>query len=421
MRKLILFQIILDQNKLIYNPGDSIHGQVLIEFREAIKLKFIKIRLFGCAYTHTKSKNRSVIEREVNDCYEFLTFCDRTNAIYGGERDGDGNYTWIPAGAHKFGFQFQLPIENLPSSFDYSSDCYIRYRLEATAERPKERKYETKVEITIKERININLPFLFRAKAPVKRQKNVGWLIWKRGPLKVTSWLNRYGYCPGDKIIINVEIENLTRRTIPYVKAKLLQDVRYVAEGTFEHHDRELAAVHYNRPITGGATMAWTNGEIIIPNLSPTIKCSIIELLYYIKISVKVPFGFNLCVNMPVVIGTMSLRSSSPTSCHNWSNSCISRRTSDASTSSSSCSSSWVSENSIDVENTISYLRSIFDSTRVNDVPAKNNLPPSYDTCVASNTTINDIARAENGDEMIPTYSSVINPSANRQSSSIPK
>lgn len=84
MGKVALLQIKLHQNKLAYNLGDSIIGHVVITLSHEIKLKYIKIRLYGCAYTHTKSKNRSVIERESDDTYEFETYCDQSITIFRG-------------------------------------------------------------------------------------------------------------------------------------------------------------------------------------------------------------------------------------------------------------------------------------------------------------------------------------------------
>ena len=54
--------------------------------------------------------------------------------------------------------------------------------------------------------------------------------------------------------------------------------------GIFKHHHQDLVVVRYDRPIPHGSIITWVNDEITIPNVSPTIKCSIIELRYFIKV-----------------------------------------------------------------------------------------------------------------------------------------
>ena len=59
--------------------------------------------------------------------------------------------------------------------------------------------------------------------------KTFGYLCCKSTPISATVKVPRYGYCPGEAILISAEIENLSKKIINSTTAGLVQDVFFRA------------------------------------------------------------------------------------------------------------------------------------------------------------------------------------------------
>jgi hypothetical protein len=53
--------------------------------------------------------------------------------------------------------------------------------------------------------------------------KALGILCCKSNPITAKFWLDRCGYVPGEKIIFNAEVENLTRKTMRGSKVQIIE------------------------------------------------------------------------------------------------------------------------------------------------------------------------------------------------------
>ena len=54
--------------------------------------------------------------------------------------------------------------------------------------------------------------------------------------------IDREGYCPGELVLINSQVQNKTTRDMKAMKAKLIQTVTYTAEGNKKKHEVSVIA-----------------------------------------------------------------------------------------------------------------------------------------------------------------------------------
>ena len=74
---------------------------------------------------------------------------------------------------------------------------------------------------------------LFQNPVGTKDHKSLCCLCCKSGPISVTMILNRSGFVPGEKLIINAEIDNKSNKTMDGSQILLQQTT------TFEARDQE--------------------------------------------------------------------------------------------------------------------------------------------------------------------------------------
>ncbi|KAH3783930.1 arrestin domain-containing protein 4-like [Dreissena polymorpha] len=94
-------------------------------------------------------------------------------------------------------------------------------------------------------------------------------------------------------------------------EARLLMDVSYHAEARAYEESIVLSQIKH-REIEGGGTDAYVNKKLHIPVVPPSFlkNCRIIDIRYYVVITVEIPGPhFNLHVPIEVVIGSIPLRS----------------------------------------------------------------------------------------------------------------
>ena len=86
--------------------------------------------------------------------------------------------------------------------------------------------------------------------------KTFGYLCCRSTPLSATVRVPRYGYCPGEAILISAEIKNLTTKIINSTTASLIQDVFFRAScGTHSEKIERILGVRtsaliYNHILT---------------------------------------------------------------------------------------------------------------------------------------------------------------------------
>eukprot|EP00118_Oscarella_pearsei_P016239 m.153635 g.153635 ORF g.153635 m.153635 type:complete len:230 (+) comp38622_c1_seq14:371-1060(+) len=193
-------------------------------------------------------------------------------------------------------FAFQLPASGLPSSFE-GHHGHIRYWLEAIVHRPWTHDFKTKRAFTVHDVIDVNLPQMV---VPIEEEgeRTLCCLCCKSGPLHVQAKLDRCGYCPGEAIAITTRVRNITSREMRGTRARLVQTAEYFAQGARNRTVKEVA-ITQGIPIQPGQTDQWTNRLLTVPAIPPTtLQCRIIRIRYSLEISVVVPIGMDLSLDL---------------------------------------------------------------------------------------------------------------------------
>jgi len=303
----------------VYVAGGTVKGNVVLELSKEEKINTVTITIEGEARTYWTSTSGS---SSGNSQSTVRTYSGRETLVVPKMlhllSDGDDESGQVMAvGVHKFPFQFQLPTDPCPSSFQSmrAGDGSIRYWLFATASQlrdNREIRLGTKGrDITVNEMIDINVPQLIE---PVtnSNEKTVCCLWCTSGPISLSVTTDRGGYCKGESIGISIQAENHSRRRVTVVRATLKQKVTLYASTTTRDQPNERVEEKLIQRIEGpgiepGGTCTWDNKSLLIPvTTTPTINsCRIVKLSYYLTVTLALPYATDLHVTIPITIGNM--------------------------------------------------------------------------------------------------------------------
>jgi hypothetical protein len=143
--------------------------------------------------------------------------------------------------------------------------------------------------------------------------KTFGFISCTSGPLSATVRIPRYGYIVGENIPISAEIENLSDKLMNCTKARLIEDVTFRTSHNVTLHSTRTTLQEVQRgPIAPGESDEWNYQPLLIPPIPPSSlgECRIIDISYHLEFRV-VPsgIGWDLVVEIPIIIGTIPFRS----------------------------------------------------------------------------------------------------------------
>ncbi|XP_050388475.2 arrestin domain-containing protein 3-like [Patella vulgata] len=218
----------------------------------------------------------------------------------------------LPAGKQNYKFSFRLPNGGLPSSFEGEYGA-VRFWLKVVVDKPmfsfNEKWWRC---FTVLEDIDVNKPGY---KVPLRRgqEKTVSKALGlgNAGTLVLNAECDRKAYCPGEKIALNVLVKNNSTKDMGKLKARLIQISEFKANGDSKMSDTHIRIIEGESSIAAGQERKWENQMFLIdalPSSSTNISCHIIDVSYYIKIWVEVPWGLDLSVRLPITIGTIPLK-----------------------------------------------------------------------------------------------------------------
>jgi len=304
----------------VYYPGSTIAGNVVIESSRTMKpLHQITVKLKGSA---TVNWEGHIIQRQgrVSKTVPVL-YSDTENTmdlqvelwdVAGNRTTADGKprqLEGLPPGKHIFPFQIQMPSNldiTLPSSLETSEPfCFIRYLLIAGISQTKLFQFDHKVTkvLSVSACIDVNVPKLLHQLSGF--QKKATCCIFSSTSITVQT--DRCGYCPGESIAINVEVEN-PNSTARNVRAMLKQKIQMCGQPYLLNGKALFRDLMYKTTINVIKTIEgppnWRNKLLAVPITPPTIaKCRPIKVSYTLEVSMN-----NLCVKLPIVIGTIPYR-----------------------------------------------------------------------------------------------------------------
>uniref|UniRef100_A0A9J8B3P3 Arrestin domain containing 1 n=1 Tax=Cyprinus carpio carpio TaxID=630221 RepID=A0A9J8B3P3_CYPCA len=286
MGKLQEFEITFTNNKVVYNPGESISGTVRIKTGHSLQFKAIKVNCVGSCGISSKLNDASWMLEE-KYLSSMLSVADKGT---------------LSAGEHSFPFQFLIPA-SVPTSFE-GPFGKILYQIRAFIDTPRFSKdYKTQRPFYLLNVLNLNeLPDVEQPSCAVTTKK-FNYLLVRTGTLMLKASSDLRGYTPGQVIKLSTEIHNKSGKDTGYVMASLIQRVSYKTKrAVFDL--RPIAQVE-GAGVKAGKHAEWKE-KIIVPPLpqSGLTGCSLIDIEYFIQVSLKSP---EAVVTLPIYIGNIAV------------------------------------------------------------------------------------------------------------------
>ncbi|KAM8875926.1 arrestin domain-containing protein 2-like [Spinachia spinachia] len=304
--KLKKFDIVFDSAEVdcppVFSSGDVVSGRVVLDLSEGSRVDSLKLHAEGFAKVHwTESRSAGSSTAYTQNYSDEVEYLNRREVLLQAD---NGEVTVLPAGRHEFPFSFQLPEETLVTSFEGKHGS-IRYWVKVKLHRPWAAVKKIKKEFTVIEPIDINTPTLLAPQAGTKDKMARAWYR-NFGQVSVTAKIDRKGYTPGEVIPVFAEFDNSTSRSV-VPKAYITQTQTFIARGTVKQK-RAVVGTLSGDIVGARCRETWHGRAIKIPPVGPSIlQCRIIKVEYMLKICVDVPGTSKLCLELPLVIGTIPL------------------------------------------------------------------------------------------------------------------
>ncbi|CAG4944142.1 unnamed protein product [Parnassius apollo] len=303
--------IYLDNEFNTYYAGQTVNGRIEYVFDSPKKVRGIHVKFKGEAHTEwseskqeedTQGKTQTTdVIHTGNEEYFQISYYLLGNSS-GGEIE-------IPAGKQVYNFTCALPPV-LPSSFE-GQYGYVRYTIKVTLDRPWKFDQETKIAFTVINPLDLNLNPSYKEPIHMQMEKTFCCFCCTSLPLSVDVRAPVSGYCPGQVIPIQIDVDNKSNVDLNLVKLFLRKVVTYRATtpSTVTKKAKEVILTIQQGPVPAGSTNHW-NITMEVPPLPPSnlVNCSIIDLDYDLKAEAEVSgMHFNLKDKKYITIGTVPL------------------------------------------------------------------------------------------------------------------
>ncbi|KAF7696755.1 arrestin domain-containing protein 1b [Silurus meridionalis] len=286
MGKLQEFDISFSHNKVVYSPGETISGTLRIITANSLQYKAIKVNCMGSCGISTKVNDTSWLVEE-QYVSSMLSVADKGT---------------LPPGEHSFPFQFLIPT-HAPTSFE-GPFGKVLYRIRAVIDTPRFSKdYKAQRPFYLLKVLNLNeLPDVEQPSSAVTSKKFTYFLV-KTGTLVLRAHSDLRGYTPGQIIKLSTEIHNKSGKDTGYILASLVQKVTYKTKRPL--FDLRTIAEVEGAGVKAGKHAEWKE-QIIVPPLPQSVLagCSLIDIEYFIQISLKSP---ETVVTLPIYIGNIAV------------------------------------------------------------------------------------------------------------------
>merc|ERR1711892_833985 len=311
MGGLKFFDVKLDNQAGVYFGRDVVTGRLSMKLEDVKKARGVHVTIKGdskvwCAKSHRSSESY-VNERvfvlggkgESKYFFFYLPGLDGTTELE------------ISAGDYEYPFQFQLP-DNIPSSFVHRHGKIV-YSVTAAVDRPWKFDHETVAFFTVVGVYDLNMDPKALKPQSVSDDKRFCCLFCKSGPVFATVQLDRTGYVPGETIFLQATADNKSNMVMEYTSVTLVQITTFLSSTrTVETKTRDEVLVVGKEKIEPGESDSWHDTALKIPLLPPSDlpQCTNIKIDYVLEFRVlPSACAFDLCVEVPIVIGTIPLQS----------------------------------------------------------------------------------------------------------------
>lgn len=300
----------LDSANDAYYAGHTLKGKYEFTIQQPTIIRGLYAKFSGYArvsWSDTESKEVNVSSKDFKVEYEGEEqYIDTIQYLVG---NNFGELTLAP-GSYSYDFQCYLP-PNLPSTFDYDESGYVEYSVTIHVVTPSEIKEACNVTFNVIAPLDLNMHP--RSKDPIHLQleEMYSCCLCGSGPLTVDIKLPYTGYCPGQKMPIELTCENKSNIEIQKVNFFLNKQVTLHSQQPKSDYEfpSDVVSDVSRGPVPCDATRRWTV-DLDVPSLDPSnlLNCKLIDIFY--KLEVEVVLGGcndNLTDDTDIIIGTIPI------------------------------------------------------------------------------------------------------------------
>ncbi|KAG5281528.1 hypothetical protein AALO_G00073270 [Alosa alosa] len=303
--------------KVTFSGGDLLSGQVLFDLTKEAKIQSIMMSMKGKASVLWHEQNRGPATgrrggvgrnrrrqgaaRGRRRTYSAeLDFFNLSHIVM--QANDASGHTVLPPGKHVFPFTCQLPQGDFPPSFN-GTYGKIRYSMVVAIHRPWHLAKEFDTEVQFASRTDANHPHL-RMPLTGSNAKTLCCLWCTSGPVSINAQVERKGFSPGETVKIIAEIGNASSRTVtPHAKL-VMEQICYTSGRAKRKYVSSVKSSKDGQSIGPNTTDVHSEIMLHIPeNAALTIaNCQIIDVQYYVMLSLKISRSSDLEVKFPIAL-----------------------------------------------------------------------------------------------------------------------
>lgn len=300
-------EIRFDENPYgVYFPGQNLSGSVELRLAEVTKVKGVALQINGAAevkWTESTGagKNRRTIHYSGRQDYMHST------TYLAGSREG--NSIELLPGIHTYRFSCMLP-PNLVTSVE-AKHGHVRYTVKVVLERSWKIDQSYKVAFTVLRHVDLNLEN-YEVRLPMQMDKAKTFCCGpcKSAPMYISAQVPISGYVPGQTVVVKIEVNNESNKTMEEISTKLLQVVSFISQRPYTKI-REIPTILAEVRCAGIGKHSKVSYEqqLQIPPMPPSSRsCQVLTINYYVEVEGKVPGPvINPKVRIPITMGTIPL------------------------------------------------------------------------------------------------------------------
>lgn len=226
--------------------------------------------------------------------------------------------TEVKPGTYNYDFSHRLP-RNIPYSIE-GVHGFVRYFVSATLDLPWELNDKNLVKpFTVLRYEDLNYMSGMRDPREVITRKEIdspSWIFWKgaTGYVIMKGSIPRCGYAPGEKISVDVEINNQSTVEIESVIISLQNVGSYVCQTPWAKLEKSTN-VKISEVIAENVKAGYTKKikeHLLVPqstSITSVMYCNVFQISYNVQVSIKFRrWNNNVSLNIPVYIGSVGLK-----------------------------------------------------------------------------------------------------------------
>ncbi|KAM9360651.1 arrestin domain-containing protein 3-like [Symphorus nematophorus] len=204
----------------------------------------------------------------------------------------------VPQGCHVYPFTFQIPAQELPSSFKGSYGKIV-YSLEANLSRSMRVDSKAKTKFTLVHNTNLNRDLLLMTPQHSTTEKKMK--LFASGTVGMDVHMEKTGFHQGEGIKVVASIQNKSSCDIK-PKYCLYQKHSYFAKGKRKVQTKDILK-EVGDVIPPSASQTVTRVITIPPDMCASIlNCNIIKVEYRLRVYLDVKYASDPEIKVPIVI-----------------------------------------------------------------------------------------------------------------------